>query len=496
MNKKFKYYFIGWLYELIVVISNICGVLIPNIFTAGNIDASKQSEWMRFMMDYKKILEIPQYLTFIVPTVLCVIYANSKKEHHFINLPIVFSAIGTSGWGLYAVEEIIMVIVALNMGYHVNVGYIFVSSGLNILMEALITFTLAYFITSTIHRKYVLPDLYPEGHINKIKGVKQPSIGFLFLVNYLSVTLFPVVFLLMIYLNLLDGTGNPLDLNLLIMIGIILFFGLVITAAFSSYFDKPILKLKKRIELIEDGDYKSKTRIVTNDSFGELSDILNDMTESLDAKTQKIYEIQNSIVTGMATMVESRDNSTGGHIKRTSDCVRVFINELIKNPAYSNLSEIFCTSVIKAAPMHDLGKIAVDDAILRKPGKFTDEEYEKMKIHPEEGAKIVEKVLSSVEDEELKKIAINVAHYHHEKWNGQGYPCKISGESIPLESRIMALADVFDALVSKRCYKDSFTYEKAFEIIKDSLGSHFDPKLGEEFIKCRPQLEELYNSYE
>lgn len=496
MNKKFKYNFIGWLYGLIVVISNICGVLIPNIFTAGNIDASKQSEWMRFMMDYKKILEIPQYLTFIVPTVLCVIYANSKKEHHFINLPIVFSAIGTSGWGLYAVEEIIMVIVALNMGYHVNVGYIFVSSGLNILMEALITFTLAYFITSTIHRKYVLPDLYPEGHINKIKGVKQPSIRFLFLVNYLSVTLFPVVFLLMIYLKLLEGTETPLDLYLLIMIGIILFFGLVITAAFSSYFDKPILKLKKRIELIEDGDYKSKTRIVTNDSFGELSDILNDMTESLDAKTQKIYEIQNSIVTGMATMVESRDNSTGGHIKRTSDCVRVFINELIKNPAYSNLSETFCTSVIKAAPMHDLGKIAVDDAILRKPGKFTDEEYEKMKIHPEEGAKIVEKVLSSAEDEELKKIAINVAHYHHEKWNGQGYPCKISGEAIPLESRIMALADVFDALVSKRCYKDSFTYEKALEIIKDSLGSHFDPKLGEEFIKCRPQLEELYNSYE
>lgn len=142
--------------------------------------------------------------------------------------------------------------------------------------------------------------------------------------------------------------------------------------------------------------------------------------------------------------------------------------------------------------MHDLGKIAVDDAVLRKPGRFTDEEYEKMKVHAKEGAKIVQSVLKNVDDEEFKTIAQNVAHYHHEKWNGAGYPEKLSGEQIPFEARIMALADVFDALVSKRCYKESMSYDKAFEIIKNDLGTHFDPKLGELFIDCRPELIDLY----
>ena len=104
-------------------------------------------------------------------------------------------------------------------------------------------------------------------------------------------------------------------------------------------------------------------------------------------------------------------------------------------------------------------------------------------------------MLKEVEDLEFKSIAVNIAHYHHEKFNGQGYPEKLSGNAIPLEARIMALADVFDALVSRRCYKDSFSYDKAFDIIKDSLGTHFDPALGTVFIQCRQQLEELYNSY-
>lgn len=154
----------------------------------------------------------------------------------------------------------------------------------------------------------------------------------------------------------------------------------------------------------------------------------------------------------------------------------------------------FCESMIKAAPMHDLGKIAVDDAILRKPGKFTDEEYEIMKSHSAAGAKIVANVLQEVDDLEFKQIAVNVAHYHHEKYDGKGYPCGLKGEEIPFEARIMALADVFDALVSKRCYKDSFSYDKAFQIIEESLGTHFDPLLGKAFIACRENLEALYNN--
>ena len=142
--------------------------------------------------------------------------------------------------------------------------------------------------------------------------------------------------------------------------------------------------------------------------------------------------------------------------------------------------------------MHDLGKIAVDDAVLKKQGKFTKKDYEKMKKHSEEGATIVARVLKDVDDSLFKDIAINVAHYHHERWDGTGYPKGLKGAEIPIEARIMALADVFDALVSKRCYKEALSFDEAFCIIKESLGSHFDPDLGEIFIECRPQLEILY----
>lgn len=224
----------------------------------------------------------------------------------------------------------------------------------------------------------------------------------------------------------------------------------------------------------------------------ELDDLQKNLAEKLEERTQHILHIQHMMVMGIATMVESRDNSTGGHIKRTSMVVERFSNKLIETNYGLPLS--FLKDVIRAAPMHDLGKIAVDDRILRKRGGLTQEEYLEMKSHPTEGARIVRQILDGVEDEKFVNIAVNMAHYHHEKWDGSGYPEKLSGERIPIEARIMALADVFDALVSPRYYKDAYSYEDAFSIIKKSIGSHFDPELGRLFIDCRADLEELYNN--
>ena len=223
-----------------------------------------------------------------------------------------------------------------------------------------------------------------------------------------------------------------------------------------------------------------------------LSSFNKELSHLVEEKTVQVTDMQDSIIRGIATMVESRDNSTGGHILRTSDCIQIFAEELLKHKEIEALTPKFCKLLVKAAPMHDLGKIAVDDSILRKPGKFTPDEYEKMKEHPAKGAVIVEKVLSDINDKDFRRIAINVAHYHHEKWNGEGYPEQLRGTAIPLEARIMALADVFDALVSKRCYKEAKSFDEAFEIIKNDLGKHFDPEIGKIFIECRPQLEEYY----
>lgn len=219
------------------------------------------------------------------------------------------------------------------------------------------------------------------------------------------------------------------------------------------------------------------------------------LENAVNAKTAKLRKIQNDIIVSMASIVENRDNNTGGHVARSSKIVEIFVKYLRKKTNSPIVTREFAECVKKAAPLHDFGKIAVPDEILNKPGKFTAEEYAKMKEHPEKGSVLVKKILKNADDPVFAQIAVNVAHFHHEKWDGTGYPNGLAGEEIPYEARIMALADVFDALVSKRVYKESFSYDKAFEIIEESLGSHFDPELCTAFLECRKELEELYDSY-
>ena len=219
------------------------------------------------------------------------------------------------------------------------------------------------------------------------------------------------------------------------------------------------------------------------------------LRNEVNQKTEHIVKMHNNLILGMATMVESRDNSTGGHIRRTSEVVSLLITEILKdkdNPF--NLSAEFCHNIIKAAPMHDLGKIAVDDAILRKPGRFTDEEFEVMKTHAAEGARIVHEILKDTDDLAFHLLAENVAHYHHERWDGSGYPEGLKGEEIPIEARIMAIADVYDALVSKRVYKEAMPFEKANSIMMESFGKHFDKQLEKYYVAALPKLEAYYTS--
>lgn len=211
-------------------------------------------------------------------------------------------------------------------------------------------------------------------------------------------------------------------------------------------------------------------------------------------KTRQIRRIQQKTIMGIAEMVESRDLSTGGHIKRTSEVIRIFNRKLLESDL--ELGEDFLNYVARSAPMHDLGKITVDDAVLRKRGKYTPEEYAEMKMHAEAGAEIVKRILTGIEEPKFVKVAENIAHYHHEKVDGTGYPEGLKGDEIPIEARIMALADVYDALVSKRCYKDAFSHEQAIAIIENDAGTHFDERLAKLFVECRTELEKYYDYIE
>lgn len=232
-----------------------------------------------------------------------------------------------------------------------------------------------------------------------------------------------------------------------------------------------------------------------------LENYKNQLEEENELKTQKLIEhnkkmlaIQDNTVIGMASLIESRDHDTGEHVKRTGKYVELLIRAAQKSGYCADiLTENYAELIIKAAPLHDIGKIAVSDIILQKPGRLTKEEFEHMKEHTTAGGRIVVEVLGNIEEKEYIDIAAQIAEGHHEKWDGSGYPNGLSGESIPISARIMAVADVFDALVSERCYKPPMSVDEAFRIIEESGGSHFDPELARLFCNIRNDIEKVLN---
>lgn len=218
-------------------------------------------------------------------------------------------------------------------------------------------------------------------------------------------------------------------------------------------------------------------------------------TEQLQQHSDKMLDIKDQTIIGMANLIENRDGDTGEHIKRTSKYVEM-IARAAKKIGYcrGTLTDRYIELLVKAAPMHDVGKIVVPDHILKKPGKLTDEEFGEIKRHAAEGGRIVKEVLGNIEDHDYVEIAAQIAEGHHEKWNGSGYPMGKKEDEIPLCARIMAIADVFDALVSKRCYKDSMSCENAMTIIEESAGTHFDPTLASLFIGMSREVKEISDS--
>lgn len=224
----------------------------------------------------------------------------------------------------------------------------------------------------------------------------------------------------------------------------------------------------------------------------ELEEELKEKNRALQEHNEKMIALQDGIIIGMANLIENRDGDTGEHVKRTSFYVEILAREAQKKGLYPDiLTDDYIERLVKAAPLHDVGKIVVSDRILNKPGKLTPEEFEIMKTHTTEGGRIIREVFGEMEDQVYVDMAVEVITYHHEKWDGSGYMEHLKKEEIPLSARIMAIADVFDALVSKRCYKEAMGWGEAFELMKRSSGTHFDPQLLEIFLSLRPQIEEF-----
>lgn len=244
-------------------------------------------------------------------------------------------------------------------------------------------------------------------------------------------------------------------------------------------------------------------KIETQDEVEELYNSICNMTLNLSEQMRDLRRLsdttakmQDGLIVTMADMVENRDSDTGAHIQKTAAYVKIIVEGLQKKGYYAEkIDAKFISDVVRSAPLHDIGKINIPDAVLNKPGKLTDEEFEIIKTHTTVGKKIMEDAISTVMGENYLKEARNMAAYHHERWDGKGYPDGLHGEIIPLSARIMAVADVFDALTSPRVYKPAFPLDKALDIIKEGKGTQFDPKCVEVFLDNIPEVKVILKKY-
>ena len=224
----------------------------------------------------------------------------------------------------------------------------------------------------------------------------------------------------------------------------------------------------------------------------DIDGIIRERTAQLTERTARLVRLQNGVLFMLASVVQMRDTSTGRHIDRTTVYMDLLIRAMLANNVYiDEIGDWDIELVVSSARLHDIGKIAIPDSVLLKPGKLTSDEFDIIKTHTVEGGKIIDKSIEHTGEELFLKNAKLTAEYHHEKWNGRGYPLGLKETDIPLQGRILAIADVYDALTSERPYKKAFTNAEAVRIIMEDSGSHFDPQLTKVFYEISDKFEDV-----
>jgi len=244
------------------------------------------------------------------------------------------------------------------------------------------------------------------------------------------------------------------------------------------------------------GDLHGVVTVSSNDEFGVMAHHTNKMIETLLNRTEELQLTQDVTIMSLASLAETRDNETGAHIRRTQRYVKALAEQLRDHPRFSGeLNEKTINLLYKSAPLHDIGKVGIPDRILLKPGKLDAEEFTIMKTHAELGGEALKVAEAELGSTSFLKYAREIATTHHEKWNGKGYPHGLRGDEIPVSGRLMAVADVYDALISKRVYKDAFSHQDAMNILREGRGEHFDPDVLDALLEIESQFVQIAEEY-
>ncbi|MDI3323270.1 HD domain-containing protein [Pontibacterium granulatum] len=321
-----------------------------------------------------------------------------------------------------------------------------------------------------------------------------------------AIALIGVVFLVINKdLEWLIHTGNSIPLEtsqryilgeIIFVVGAMMIYILAIIVGYSRNLKLFIGAENATLARVSNGELNVQVPVTSNDEFGLMAVRTNQMIKALAARTKELSITRDASILGLASLAETRDNETGAHILRTQNYVRVLAEELAKQDKYHDqLDPETIDLLYKSAPLHDVGKVGIPDNILLKPGKLTDAEFEIMKGHPQIGADALAVAKAQLGSNSFLQTAREISLTHHEKWDGRGYPKGLKGEEIPISGRLMALADVYDALTTKRVYKPAFPHEKARAIIVEGRGSHFDPAVVDAFLALEQTFIDIATTY-
>ena len=229
----------------------------------------------------------------------------------------------------------------------------------------------------------------------------------------------------------------------------------------------------------------------------EIEKYNNELQDRVQQQVQQISSAQLGAIFAMSKLAESRDPETGEHLERMREYCKILSDHLAREPKYHLMIDgEFIENIYAASPLHDIGKVGIVDSVLLKPGQLTAEEWIVMKTHPIIGAETLREVDRQHPGNSLIRMGIDIAESHHERWDGTGYPYGLKGDEIPLVARILALGDVYDALTSKRCYKEAFSHEKSSDILQENAGSHFDPDVVDAFLATEAEFQRIREYYQ
>ncbi|MFW7525235.1 HD domain-containing phosphohydrolase [Vibrio ostreicida] len=297
--------------------------------------------------------------------------------------------------------------------------------------------------------------------------------------------------------QLLDGSGTLSVIKEFIYIAVVLGgYVCAILMLWTKLMRKVLLSQEQSLLSVTQGNTSHRLSIFEHDELGSMANLTNQMLDHLELSQNEVKTTRDVAIVSLSALAESRDNETGAHILRTQEYVRALATYLSQFEQHQPLlSPQYIELLYKSAPLHDVGKVGIPDHILLKPGKLTEPEFEIMKTHPHIGAKALSTAEAQLGSNSFLQLAKEIALTHHEKWDGSGYPKGLSGEDIPLSGRLMALADVYDALISERVYKKAFSHDKAKSIILQGRGTHFDPALIDAFLAIEQEFVDIADRY-